>query len=227
MTQTELNKQLLDAAIADTVDLDEIAEILKSGADPLGFFCEDDTDDTVLTRLFDSEQERLPEIIQLFLENGMDIGGCSSSANSEGEEINPMWDFAFCHGEAALRTLKMWLDYGLDVHSAEILASHILSDTAIGFSDDDSQEPLDEIGSDGLKMVMMLAATDRILFASDYLREYLKVDEKMYDLHKFSDWNAFSYALDNSTKPNDWTFWGATVKIYEKASNSLVWQFSL
>lgn len=226
MTQLERNKQLLDSIQTDTIDLAEIAKILQSGADPLGFFCEDNSEDTVLTCLFDSDLEQLPEIVKLFLDYGMNIGIYNAEMR-ENQQDNPMWDFAFCCGEPALRTLKIFLDYGLDVDSAEILANHILTDTAFASDCYEPQEELDEIGSNGLKMVMMLAASDRILSASEYLQKCLEVDKNTYDLHKFADWNAFSYVLDNSTKPNDGTFWGSTVKIYEKASNSLVWHFSL
>ena len=79
MTQTELNKELLDAVTADNVNLTQIENLVKLGADPLGSSDENDPNEHILGEIFGEaalnckQSKRLPKIVQLFIDYGMNI----------------------------------------------------------------------------------------------------------------------------------------------------------
>lgn len=226
--QYELNRQLLEAAKAG--NLAKTEALLRMGADPLGPSREEDTREHILGELFCSAAqdsalvEKLPELVQLFYDYGMDIGTQDIPAD-DGNNINPLWDLAFCQNETGLKTLKVMLDNGLDVQSAEILVNHIFTDMELcdGCEIEDSWF-LDSVIC-GLKMIMLVASYPYVTERSEYIRSCVEPEKNHPErLTNFRDWNEFDYQIDISTCDNaPYGLRNATVCIIDKKAHEHVW----
>ena len=226
--QIELTEELLLAA--EKADLAEVETLLQKGADPLGSPDEGDPDEHILGQLFcyasddDELAKALPNLVQLFYDYGMDI----SSRNipfDDGNNINPLWNLAFCPSEAGLKTLKVMLDNGLDVQSAEILIDHIFTDMEMcdGCEIEDAWFRSRTIYA--LKMGMLAASYSEIMEQSEYIRSCLELEKNTpRRLGEFRNWNAFDYEIDISTCDNiPFGLRNATVRIFDLTSNAHVW----
>ena len=132
--QLELNRALLEA-VKET-DVERAEKLLQEGADPLGGFDEGDLEQSVLHELFiDVACEEKPEgkrleLLRLFLDHGMNISTRNEAVEYD-DSLNPVWLMAHVSNESGMRMLKLLLDHGLDVVSAEILFNHIFVDMEV------------------------------------------------------------------------------------------------
>lgn len=117
-------------AAAGVCNLEEVERLLQSGADPLGSAEEHYPNDHIPGELFGdaSCDEKLatvlPQMLELFYAYGMDIESRKIPAG-DGDNINPLWDLAFCQDENGLQILETMLAHRLDIQSTEELVSHI------------------------------------------------------------------------------------------------------
>lgn len=195
-SQYERNKKLLQAS--EKGDFAAVELLLQCGADPLGSADERTPDEHILGELFseaDTEPvlaEKLPQLVELFLAYGMDIG--ARNIPDDGDNVNPLWDLAFCQNETGLKTLKVLLDNGLDSKSAESLVGHILLDMEIynGCQLEDAWWWDSTIC--GFKMVMLAASYPHILDKSTYIAECVELTKnRAENLEGFRVWNDFDY----------------------------------
>lgn len=224
----ELNRQLLEAAEAG--DLVKAENLLRAGADPLGSPDERDSYEHILGELFcyasqdDTLAEKLPDLVQLFYSYGMDIGARGIPFD-DGNNINPLWELAFCQNEAGLKTLKVMLDNDLDIQSAEILVDHIFVDMEMcGGCEIEDDWFLSSVIC-GLKMVMLVASYPYVTRKSEYIRSCVEPGKNQPErLTDFRDWNAFDYQIDISTCDNmPHGLRNATVCIIDRKTHEHVW----
>ena len=225
----ELNQKLLEACIADKIDLTYIEQLLKDGANPLGCVKDDDGDnnlyDVVLYHFLELEQADKDDsaffkITELFLKYGMDISQ-PEIAYDPGYILNPLWGLAFFSSETARRTLKLLLDHGLDADSARECWGHKWSDLWLArFTVDDDFDR--ELAIDSFKTLMLVASYPRILEEDSDFKRVIWFDENNYDLTKFRDWDKYDYVLE-PTVNQDLT--KSLIRIFEKDTKKEVWNF--
>jgi hypothetical protein len=227
-TQFELNRELLDTA--EKGDLERVEDLLKLGADPLGAFSEHTPDEHILGELFcyasDNSDlaEKMPQLVQLFYEYGMDIEKRNIPVD-DGNNINPLWDLAFCQDENGLKTLKTLLDHGLDCTSVESLVEHILIDMELCDGCEIQDDWWLERTVCALKMIMLVASYPYVIEGSSYIQSCVETEKnRPEDLIAFRDWNVFDYHIDISTCTNiPYGLQNATVKIQDKKTGKIVW----
>lgn len=226
--QLNLNKGLFDAAVG--CDFDEVERLLRLGADPLGIMDENNSEELLLTELFDEMdcneelEEALPDFLRLFYAYGMDIG-TRKLLSADGDYLNPLWALALCQTEAGLRVLHTMLENGLDCYSAETLVDHIFIDMEL-FDGCEIEDEWDmQRYSCGLKMVMLVASYPHIFDQSAYIQECVSADTNdVQSLSRFRNWNQFGYQIDLSTCTNiPHGLRDATVRIQDLKTGENVW----
>ncbi len=220
----QINKELLNACIAENVDLSYIEDLLKQGAQPLGAV-DWDTNlyDAVLEHYLADEEEIFVDITELFIKYGMDIQN-PELPYDEHNVINPLWSFAFFSTETGLKALKLLLDNGLDVESAGECWSHELSDWSI------MKFPLEDEGNyktfyKVLKKIMLFVSYPHIILNDENLQKEIWFSENHYDYTKFRNWNNFSYEVDTRYCKDFPQADGSIITIIEKESGEKVWKF--
>lgn len=226
--QLELNRALLEA-VKET-DVERAEKLLQEGADPLGGFDEDDLEQSVLHELFiDVACEEKPEgkrleLLRLFLDHGMNISTRNEAVEYD-DSLNPVWLMAHVSNESGMRMLKLLLDHGLDVVSAEILFNHIFVDMEVCDGCDIHDEWWMEEWTYSMKMVMLIASYPYILEASSYIRKCVELERNNVSwLPCFRDWNRFAYEIDLSTcdrLPHGLR--NATLHIRDTKTGDIVW----
>ncbi len=201
-----LNKVLLNAA--EACDLEQVEQLLKQGADPLGSTDKNVLDEDILGELFcySTDDEKLakamPEMLELFFSYGMKIAASNDPAD-DGNKPNPLWSLAFVSNESGMAMLRVLLDHKLDCKSAEILVGHILGDMEICDGCYVGDRRWMKQCAYSLKMVMLTASYPHIIRNSPYIAECISLAENQAErLSEFSDWNRFTYHVDLSTCDN-------------------------
>ena len=229
LTQTELNEKLYDAVMTDNAGMAEVEGLLELGADPLGSYDSIDPGGTTVGDLFCEVStdrglsERMPELVRVFIDHGMDIGKRSFPSD---DDVHPLWCLQFDGNENGVRMLKLLLDQVLDIESAEILVDHIFTDMEICSGSDIGDERF-AIGTMwSLKMVMLTASYPRILEKSDFIRSCVEIENNdPQNAPKFRVWNDFDYHIDISTCTNvPHGLQNAMLTITEKKTSKRVWQ---
>ncbi len=232
-----LNQELMNECIKDEPDLLRIEELLKLGANPLGFVSDGSDYDNLYTLLIghfthvahekynDKDCDKkyddsiFAKITELFLKYGMDIQNPEKPYDHE-EILHPLWKFSFYDSETAFQSLKLLLDSGLDADSAGHCWSHDLTDLSIArFEIDDEEDPFFVID---FKRLMLFASYPHIINNDPYLQKEIWYNENNYDLTNFRRWNDFEYIFEPTVK-NDLS--KSIVRIIEKSTQKEVWKF--
>ena len=229
--QFELNKALFHAVIA--CDYEETEQLLRAGADPLGFTDETDPNEHLLGELFCRMQDNddlanaFPKFLELFYAHGMDIA--EHKIREDGNSGCPLWDLAFCQTEAGLNVLHTMLEHGLDRDSAEVLVDHILMDMEMCDGCEIEDAWWMEGTVCGLKMVMLIASYPILLNQSTYIQSCIELEKNdAQKLPLFRNWNDFDYHVDISTCTNvPYGLQNATLTIRDPESKITVWTLSI
>lgn len=226
--QLELNRALLEAVKETDVERAEV--LLQQGADPLGIFDEKEYDNFVLHEMFidvaweEELNEKRQELLRLFLAYGMDVSTTNTAPEID-DYLNPVWLMAHMNNEGGIRMLKLLLDHGLDVVSAEILFNHIFLDMGLCVGCEIYDESWLEEWRYPMKMMMLVASYPHILEASDYIRRCVEVERNDVSwLSSFRDWTRFVYEIDLSTcdrLPHGLR--NATLHIRDTKTGDIVW----
>lgn len=220
----QINKDLLNACIAEKVDLSYIEELLQQGAQPLGAV-DWDTNlyDAVLEHYLMDEEEIFVDITELFLKYGMDIQK-PEIPYDDSDVIHPLWSFAFFSTETGLKALKLLLDNGLDLESAGECWSHELLDWRI--MEFTLYKEMDyQFFKKVLKKIMLFASYPHIILNDEYLQNEIWFSENDYDYTKFRNWNNYSYEIDTKYCKDFPQAYGSIIKIIENESGEKVWEF--
>ena len=228
----KLNKKLHDEICSDDCSLEKIRCLLNEGADPLGAFGEYPDDHLLGEIIYDAANdvklaERLPQVIQLFYDYGMDIA--ARNIPDDGDDINPLWDIRFLEDESGLPILKVFLDNGVDCKSVESLVDHIFTDLAFVHEGDIKNDNVLQADIALIKMAMLALSYPHILEGSDYIRRSVSVEKNNVGrLPGFRDWDKFDYQIDCSTCTNiEFGLKGAVVDITDKSTSEKVWSFPI
>lgn len=235
----KLNKQLYDECMKTPLNTNAICAFLAQGADPLGpinmgpLDYEEHLYGELICELSMRNGRNLPRITKLFLDAGMDIEK-PSFPYVDGDNINPLWDLAFCANRNGIRTLKMLLDSGISKKSAIECWGHLITDTAYVYTGDlHCEYDLNHFIST-LKMLMLIASNEDWIQSDPILQFWVGYQHNNYDFKKFKNWDSFIYKIDYSKARFTWnkdenTYNpvpnGSTIKIYEKKTKKLVWTF--
>ena len=220
--------------IIEPYDFAAIEDLLKQGADPLGPSKEFGWDllehiygDTVLGYSDCDDSPELPQLTELFLKYGMDIGKPRIPYDS-GNSINPTWHIAHLSSKDAALALKMLLDAGLSSEDFAEFWDNALTDYFyVECGDPQNDEFWNNHCTWTFRMLLLGASYDHILDKDEYLREFICCSSNSYDVHMFRRWQDYEYRVDTSHCRNSPTLYGSIIRIYEKESGEEVWRIGV
>lgn len=225
--EIELNKKLYEACGRKIINIAEVEELLKQGADPLGPYeaqfqfdhlygelvCEQSVENSI----------NLPLITELFLRHGMDINNPRVPYDQD-DSINPMWGFTFCPNGNSIKAIKLLLDNGVNTKLIDEYLDHCMIDY-VTLDEDDPNDPEWHDNYVWLvKTFMLLASYRDVIERSTFLKEIIDYDKNMYDLTFFEKWDDFIYEFDTSVCESKPRFYKTVIKIFDKNTNKLVWK---
>jgi len=224
----QLNAALLNACTNSNINLGEIEKLLEKGARPMGCVESYGNENlyTVVLEHFieiafdDEDDSAFFEITKLFLRYGMDLSKPEVLYDPICGASNPLWTFAFYSTETAMKSLEALLDNGLDADLASYCWEHELGDLYLAeFTLDEIERKL---AAESFRKVMLIASYPHIISEDEELQKNICYMENNYDITKFRNWEMFDYLFETG-KNNQLN--NSVVKIVEKSSNEVVWQF--
>ena len=234
--EIELNKKLYEECFKNPVDFEVVEELLKQGADPLG--PTEESGFGLLGHIYEEiveeaqfeRGELLLRFTELFLKYGMDVDHPRIPYDG-GNSINPLWTLGLHHEETMLIALKLFLDRGISLESFEEFWSVSMGDLIdVSCGDPVSDEFWNGVCIVALKATMLAASYDYMLNEYEHLRNFIGYSYNNYDVHKFRNWNDFSYEFDTSRcdrHPGYPELYKSVVTIYEKESGKAVWKIGV
>ena len=232
----ELNKRLYDECLKENIGFALVEELLKQGADPLGATQGGEWNELehvygeIVSETDRDAGEQLPRITELFLRYGMDIDHPRVPYDGE-NSINPLWSLGLGLGEHSLKTLKLFLDHGISVDSFGQFWSTAMGDLIdVSCGDPVNDEFWNEVCVLSLKATMLAASYDYMLNEYEHLRNFIGYSYNDYDIHKFRNWNDFTYEFDTSHCKRHLGYpelCESIVTIYESETNKPVWKFGV
>ena len=223
MNQIELNQKLYNECIKKEVNKEKIIELLKNGANPLGSISNQDKYEYLYNELIYNgidDNLNLYELTNIFIENGMKINNKNYIEDS-GNNINPLWEFAFFCNSMGLKVLKLLLDNNLDYESAEILVDHIYTDFIFldDIHDDELEYDNQENYECAMKMLLLCGSYDYILDKSKYIQDMIRLDiNNRENLDKIKKYD--TYYMKEEQNSNDYK---RILYFYDKNTNKLIW----
>lgn len=237
--EIELNQKLQQLCSHEPPDLVAIEALLKQGADPLGptvlygwDLLEHIYGDTVVCDSQDSNSIYLPQLTELFLKYGMDVGKPRIPYDNS-NSISPLWHFAHTTNENAIFALKMLLDHGLSADDFADFYDHAMTDYSvlgsciIGCCDPQNDEFWNYSCTWTFKMLLLGASYDHILDNDEGLREFICCDFNDYDVHNFRNWDDYEYYFDTSFCPHGPHLFGSILQITLKETGKIVWKIGI
>lgn len=229
--EIELNKKLYEECQKESINFHTVEELLKKGADPLGPTqggewdeCEHVYDEILSITMH--ERENIPRLTELFLKYGMDVD--HPRVEYDGADANPLWSLGLALDEYSLETLKLFLDHGISVNSFGMFWSTAMGDLIdVTCGDPVGDEFWNKACILSLKATMLAASYDYILNEYEHLRNFIGYSFNDYDVHKFSNWNDFTYEFDTSHCKRRPELYQSVVTIYEAESKKAVWKFGV
>ena len=225
----ELNQKLLEVCTSNLLDFDQVEELLRRGAEPMGVvatkYGANNLFGAIAEELFEFEYttEDFYRITKLFLKYGMDISKPSVPYDYS-YVFHPFLNFVFQTNDWAIRTMELLLDNGCSAVDAREFWQYALGDFRYCPGDFDSDRLYDYV-----RKLMLVASYPHILNADEMLRKVIWFDQNSYDLIRFRNWNDFLYETDFSfceanTSPN---IYRSLVTIVEKDSGKRIWRFGI
>ena len=183
-----LNQKLYSEVTAEDFSMERIEELLKQGAQPLGYM-DEEHDECVFSKMlcyasdhmsgqgiddYNVARERLSRIVRLFLDYGM----LNHLYYDEDEKIEflPLWEMQFCCCRDAAISLKLILDAGYTGESVDDFVEHF-------FIDAEHVDPFDLNDNEyvyhlewGIRMLMLIASYPDILVKDEYIRRCIHFD---------------------------------------------------
>ena len=232
----ELNKRLYDECLKENIDFALVEELLKKGADPLGPTQGGNWGELehvygeIISETNFEGGDCLPQITELFLKYGMDVDHPRIPYDG-GNSINPMWELGLGLNEDSIETLKLLLDHGISVDSFGEFWSTAMGDIIdVECGDHVNSAFWNRACVLSLQATMLAASYDYILNGYEHLRDFIGYSNNDYDLHKFRNWNDFTYEFDTSHCKRHYghpELCESIVTIYEAEINKAVWKFGV
>ena len=127
----DLNMQLLEICRAETINYEKVEDLLRQGAEPLGYIVEsdgwpDNLYSAVQNHLYRGcdTGEDFYNITELFLRYGMDIGKPAVPYDRDWV-LNPISSYLGVKNDCMLRTMRLLLDHGLRIRKVRSCISFI------------------------------------------------------------------------------------------------------
>ena len=230
----EIDQKLYKACIKEPADLNNIEDLLKAGADPMGSIIDDYKDKNILYPALvneyvggrDDSPKDFYDITALFLQYGMDIEKPGTDYENP-DSYGPMWYFGFYSGENTIKILNLLLKHGLSAEAAGQAWGHAISDyfDVWGKLEDDfSYEMLYYT----IKTIMLIASYPHVLNADKQLQDLIWFSNNTYDVKKFRNWNGYDFDVDTGKCSRGFPeVYRSIVSIKEKASGLPVWKMGL
>lgn len=232
----ELNRKLYEECSKSDIDFAAVEALLKQGADPLGPTqggeCSelDCVYEEIVAETDLDAGERLPQLTELFLKYGMDIDHPRVPYDGE-NSLNPLRSLGLGLTEHSIKTLKLFLDHGISVDSFDWFWSTAMGDLIDVYCGDLVKDDFwNEVCTLSLKATMLAASYDYMLNEYEHLRSFIGYSHNDYDIHKFRNWNGFTYEFDTShckSHSGEPELYRSVVTIYEAESKKAVWKFGV
>ncbi len=229
-----LNTELLKVCVAGEINYGKAEELLKKGAEPLGYIENDEgwpdnLYSSVLDVLYQQEdtKEDYYSITELFLKYKMNIS--KPAVPYDGDWIlNPMYHFIGRKNDCMLRTMRLLLDHGLNSEDAWCAWGHQTEDfvNVDGcFSDENVRFEF----PDYVRMLMLIASYQHVLKDSTGLQQEIWFDynKSRCDLLRFREWDWYDYEIDWSRSGRIPRVSCSVVTIKDKQTGEEIWTFGI
>ena len=227
----QLNSELLAACIEEKPDLARIEQLLQQGARPLGavkdsYGMQGLVYSEVVFHYVFEDREEFVEITKLFLGYGMDVEK-PDIPYDDGNIVNPVETFALSSGDCSVAVLKLLLDAGISVTSAEEYICRVLFNWC---NQDGQLEAADDYEAlyIALKEILLIASYPYILENYEELRKLIWLSENQGDPKQFRQWENYRYEVDTSHCRRGYPeAWRSIVTVFDKQSGEKVWRFGI
>ena len=226
-----LNRRLYEECAKKDIDYAVVEELLKQGADPLGLmqnsaFEYESVYGLIVSEAFDEQGEDLIRLTELFLKYGMDID--NPRIPYDADFVSPLWNLGLSLEEYSIAILKMFLDYGCSSESFDMFWSTAMGDLIdVACGDPVEDDFWNKACVLSLKATMLAASYDHILNNCEHLKKFVGYSYNDYDIHKFKNWNDFTYEFDTSHCKRRPELFQSVITIYENESKKAVWKFGV
>lgn len=220
---SELNKQLYEECVKESVDFDKVERLLVLGAEPLGYI---NADEIVYSEIIygrnedDDDDSTLVEITKMFLDHGMKIKCIDFEKEINSTDINPFWNIPYLSPEKAISVLRLLIDENIDFNSLNQLVDHCAIDSSMLTSE------LKNVAG-WIRMLMFVASYEFIIKADEYLQQVINYDSNQYDVRRFADPFQFYITFDTSGHLQEYNNQGIVARIFERDTEKLVWKITL
>lgn len=230
----DLNMQLLEICRAETINYEKVEDLLRQGAEPLGYIVESDG---WPDNLYSVVQEHLYRgcdtgedfysITELFLRYGMDIGKPAVPYDREWV-LNPISSYLGVKNDCMLRTMRLLLDHGLRAEdAAEGWGTQIEDLLNMFWNFSDPQLQLEY--PDYVRLLMLTAAYPHILEKDEWLRKdiWYEHNRGRCELKRFREWAWYDIEVDTTRCETVPQLACSLTKIRDKKTQKVVWEFGI
>lgn len=231
-----LNKRLYEECAKKAIDFAAVEALLKQGADPLGPTQGGEWNELehvygeIVSQLEPGKGDFLLRLTELLLTYGMDIDHPRVPYDG-GNSINPLWELGLSLNNYSIAILKLFLDHGISVNSFGEFWSTSMGDLIdVECGDPVKDAYWNRVCILSLKATMLAASYDYMLNECEQLRNFIGYSYNNYDVHKFRNWDDFSYEFDTShcdRHSGHPELYKSVVTIYETESKKAVWKFGV
>ncbi len=234
MQKFPLNMELLEVCTSAVIDYEKAEELLKHGAEPLGYVEDaegwpDNLYNMIVWKLYDGQNTKNDyyNITDLFLRYGMDIAKPAVPYDDDWV-LNPIGNYIGVKNDCMLRTMQLLLDHGLTAKDAAEAWSRQISDFVNccgSFSDEGVQIEF----PDYVHMLMLIASYPHVLDNDLALQReiWFSYNQGRCDLQRFREWDWYDYVVDCSHCDRHPEVWHSHVKIVERQTSKTVWEFGV
>lgn len=228
-----LNMQLLEECLADTINYEKAEELLRRGAEPLGYVEDDGWPNNlysvVLNYLYDRQYtgEDFYKITELFLRYRMDIAEPAIPYDREWV-LHSISTFLGVKNDCMLRTMRLLLDHGLKAEDAAmgwVCQIEDLLNTFWSFRDPTLQAEF----PDYVRMLMLTASYPHVLKTDDCLQEdiWYEYNHNRCPVEIFNEWDWYDIDVDTSKCEGVPQLHRSLINLREKATGKIVWTFGI
>lgn len=238
-----LSETLYEECTKKNLDYNQIEELLKQGANPIGIFkidtrripCADVVYGEILDHYsFDDEGEsfsykkseesdddRAYNITKLFLDYGMKITKDAFPNDTNIVDIiNPLWHLAWFKLGTSTKIIKLLLDYNLDLESLYDLFDHLDNDATMIASEYFE-------AAHNYKLIMYLMSFEEVKNHFDYVKKWIDCEHNNYDLSLFRNILDYYVKIDDSERLGYWNNQGLILSFYKLENDEKVWTLKL
>lgn len=228
----DLNLRLLKVCTAEKVDYSMAEDLLRQGAEPLGYIEDHDFPDNLYSAVIEDlawaedKNEDMVKITELFLRYGLDISKPAIPYDNE-DILNPIYTFLGYMRGSMMQTLRLLLDHGLSAEDAWWGWGQELTDF-LNCSDCLEDEDVRGELPDYIHKLMLTASYPHVLEQDESLQFNIWLNQNHYDLSRFREWDWYDFEVNTSHCDRGYPGVARSIiTLKDKETGETVWRFGV